>query len=111
MRSRCEVGGRAVDDILVAIAAIEDHVARLGLHDGLAFDAVRMRLIEIGEATNALDRALLAHEPGIPWPDIVGMRNFAVHRYFDTVFAIVETIVQDSLFPLAEAVRRLQTRV
>jgi hypothetical protein len=37
-------------DISVAIAVIRQHLARGDLSDGLVFDAVRVRLIEIGEA-------------------------------------------------------------
>jgi hypothetical protein len=33
------------------------------LADGLVFDAVRVRLIEIGEAVKDIDPKLLAHEP------------------------------------------------
>ena len=37
-------------DIMDAITAINSHLARGDLSDGLIFDAVRLRLIEIGEA-------------------------------------------------------------
>ena len=37
------------DDILAAVEAIHQHLDRGGLDDGLVFDAVRVRLIEIGE--------------------------------------------------------------
>lgn len=47
-------------DILDAASAISGHVARGGLDDGMVFDAVRVRLIEIGEAVKAIDPGLLA---------------------------------------------------
>lgn len=53
-------------DILAAEQAIVAHVNRGGFDDGLIFDAVRVRLIETGEAVNAIDPALLAEEPDIP---------------------------------------------
>jgi uncharacterized protein with HEPN domain len=53
-------------DILAAAAAIDAHLQRGGLDDGLVFDAVRVRLIEIGEAVKAIDPELLAEEPSIP---------------------------------------------
>jgi uncharacterized protein with HEPN domain len=37
-------------DIADAIQAIQDHLRRGDLHDGLVYDAGRVRLIEIGEA-------------------------------------------------------------
>ena len=42
-------------DILAAAAAIADHTQRGDLDDGLVFDAVRVRLIEIGEAVKTID--------------------------------------------------------
>lgn len=39
-----------LDDVLAAAAAITSHLERGTLSDGLIFDAVRVRLIEIGEA-------------------------------------------------------------
>lgn len=39
------------------------------------FDAVRVRLIEIGEAVKALAADSLASEPGIPWEEVAQMRD------------------------------------
>lgn len=66
-------------DVLAAATAIGDHLRRGDLDDGLVFDAVRVRLIEIGEAVRAIDPALLAREPDIPWNDVAGMRNHLAH--------------------------------
>jgi uncharacterized protein with HEPN domain len=94
-------------DILAATVAIKDHMGRGGLDDGLVFDAVRIRLIEIGAAVKAIDRDLLAREPDIPWVDIAGMRNHLAHRYFDTAHAIVQATISEDLPPLVAAVQRL----
>lgn len=94
-------------DILAAATAIAEHTSRGGLDDGLVFDAVRVRLIEIGEAVKAIDPALLAREPTIPWVDVAGMRNHLAHRYFDTAHSIVAATVTDDLPPLVAAVNRL----
>jgi uncharacterized protein with HEPN domain len=53
-------------DILAAIDAIKSHLQRGALTDGLVFDAVRIRLLEIGEAVKALPRDLLDEQPAIP---------------------------------------------
>ncbi|NBO68741.1 MAG: hypothetical protein EBV40_07910 [Actinobacteria bacterium] len=50
-------------DVLVAINAIEQHLQRGALSDPLIFDAVRVRLIEIGEAVSHVDQRLLRQEP------------------------------------------------
>ena len=94
-------------DILAAADAISGHLKRGDLSDGLVFDAVRIRLIEIGEAVKGIDPELLAKEPAIPWVDITGMRNYLAHRYFDTAHGIVHATVTDDLPPLVAAVQRL----
>lgn len=71
------------------------------------FDAVRVRLIEIGEAVKGIDREVLAQEPDTPWVDITGMRNYLAHRYFDTAHGIVQTTVTDDLPLLVAAAQRL----
>lgn len=100
-----------LDDIETAITAIRSHLARGNLSDGLVFDAVRIRLLEIGEAVKATSPSLLGTEPGIPWKNIAAMRDQLAHRYFDTEHAIVTGTVKDDLEPLFAAVQRLQTRV
>ena len=97
-----------LDDVLAAAAAIESHPERGTLADGLVFDAVRVRLIEIGEAVKDIDPDALASEPAIPWQDVAGMRDHLAHRYFDTNHAIVAATVDHDLPPLIAAVERLK---
>ena len=73
-----------LDDIQAALDAIDDHMTRGALSDGLVYDAVRVRLIEIGEAVKGLSADLLATEADLPWTQIAGMRDRLAHRYFDT---------------------------
>jgi uncharacterized protein with HEPN domain len=96
-----------LEDILASVEAIQAHLERGALDDGLVFDAVRVRLIEIGEAVRAIDPELLAREPSIPWADVAGMRNHLAHRYFDTAKAIVQATIESDLPPLVAAVKRL----
>ncbi|MPZ88056.1 MAG: DUF86 domain-containing protein [Nitriliruptorales bacterium] len=96
-----------LDDITAAIEMIHEHLTRGELSDGLVFDAVRVRLIEIGEAVKALPRDLLDHEPDIPWEQVAGMRDRLAHRYFDTSHAIVQATVEYELPELEQAVQRL----
>ena len=77
------------------------------LSDGLIFDAVRIRLLEIGEAVKALPEELLATQPSIPWPQIASMRDHLAHRYFDTAHAILQATVDEDLPDLERAVRAL----
>ncbi|WP_276961070.1 MULTISPECIES: HepT-like ribonuclease domain-containing protein [Ferrimicrobium] len=96
-------------DIINAIDAIRSHLARGDLSDGLIFDAVRVRLIEIGEAVKALDPELVASQPNVKWSDAAGMRDWLAHHYFDTSRATIEATIMEDLPPLETAVRRLQT--
>jgi len=102
--------GQRLDDVLAAAKAIESHLARGTLADGLVFDAVRVRLIEIGEAVKDIDPALLADEPEIPWADVARMRDHLAHRYFDTDHEIVTATVEYDLPPLVAAAARLRER-
>lgn len=95
-------------DILDAIAAIRSHLGRGDLSDGLIYDAVRVRLIEIGEAAKTIPAEVVATEPGTPWRDIAAMRDRLAHRYFDTLHSIVQSTVENDLLPLEQAVLRLQ---
>ena len=98
-------------DITAAIEAIRSHVQRGDPSDGLVFDAVRIRILEIGEAVKALPKELVATEPAIPWSEIARMRDNLAHRYFDTNHAIVKATVDNDLDDLSEAVERLAIRV
>jgi len=96
---------------VAAVDAIRAHLERGDLDDGLVFDAVRVRLIEIGEAVKALSAELLAGEPTLPWAQIAGMRDRLAHRYFDISHAILAATVSDDLPELEIAVRRLLQRL
>jgi uncharacterized protein with HEPN domain len=94
-------------DIQAAIDAIRSHLQRGGLSDGLIFDAVRIRLLEMGEAVKALPAELLDTQPSIPWRQIARMRDHLAHRYFDTAHAILQATVDDDLPDLERAIHAL----
>lgn len=94
-------------DVIASAEAISSHLDRGGIDDGLVFDAVRVRLIEIGEAVKDIDPQLLADEPEIPWHDVAGMRDHLAHRYFDTAHSIVQATIDHDLPPLVAAAKRL----
>ncbi|MCP2367375.1 uncharacterized protein with HEPN domain [Agromyces flavus] len=89
---------------------IAEYASRAG-DDGIVFDAIRVRLIEIGEAVKDLDPSLIASEPDIPWAEIARMRDQLAHRYFDTSHAIVSATARDDIPRLAAAVERLLERM
>jgi uncharacterized protein with HEPN domain len=98
-------------DAAAAVAAIRKYQARGSLTDELVFDAVRMRLVEIGEAVKSLPTELTGTEPGVPWREIARMRDHLAHHYFDTNRELVERVLARDLAPLGEAIRRLATQL
>lgn len=100
-----------LDDIANACEVIRRYLARGDLDDGLVFDAVRMRLVEIGEAAKALDEALLATESTIPWSEVIRMRDRLTHRYFDTLRSIVEHTARHDIDELSAAIQRMRNRL
>ncbi|HYW24343.1 MAG TPA: HepT-like ribonuclease domain-containing protein [Terriglobales bacterium] len=94
-------------DIEAAIEAIRSHLERGGLSDGLVFDAVRIRLLEIGEAVKALPDELLNTQPSIPWRQIARMRDHLAHRYFDTAHSILQVTVDNDLPELEKAIQAM----
>jgi uncharacterized protein with HEPN domain len=94
-------------DIQAAIDAIRSHLQRGDLSDGLVFDAVRIRLLEIGEAVKALPAELLGSQPGIPWSQIARMRDHLAHRYFDTDHAVLQATVDNDRPELERAAQAL----
>lgn len=96
-----------LNDVLNAVTAIERHLERGELSDPLVFDAVRVRLIEIGEAVSHVDQRLLRQEPKIDWRAIKAMRNHLAHNYFGTDELIVAKVINHGLGALAMAVARI----
>ena len=98
-----------LQDVIAACEAIGAYVADAGGHPtGMAYDAVRMRLLEIGEATKDIDPKILQQEPEIEWKQVAGMRDRIAHNYFDTQHGIVvETATTDVPQMLAAAKRLL----
>jgi uncharacterized protein with HEPN domain len=94
-------------DIQAAIDAIRSHLRRGDLTDSLVFDAVRIRLLEIGEAVKALPAELLDTQPAIPWRQVARMRDHLAHRYFDTAHHIIQATVDEDLPQLEDAVQAM----
>jgi uncharacterized protein with HEPN domain len=66
------------------------------LNDEILQSAVLQKLIVIGEAAARLSSDFRADHPGVPWADVVGFRNIAVHEYFAVSWPIVwVTATQD----------------
>jgi uncharacterized protein with HEPN domain len=84
-------------DILEAIERIEKYTVRgkaAFLADELIQNWVVNHIALIGEACRALPDEFQARYAGVPWADIIAMRNILVHHYFgideDAVWSVVE---------------------
>lgn len=65
-----------------------------------------VRLLEIiGEAARRVSESTQQQCPGIPWPEVVGLRNRLIHGYDSVDFDILWNILTDDLPPLIAALR------
>jgi uncharacterized protein with HEPN domain len=76
-------------------------------HSRADLDANRMLVLAvvksieiIGEAASRVTAAGRADASGLPWQQIVAMRNRLIHAYFDVDLDIVWSTVQNELPPL-----------
>jgi uncharacterized protein with HEPN domain len=95
-------------DILDAIEAIERFVTDFDearfVSDELVQSAVLQKLSAIGEAAARLSDATRDGLPDIPWKEVIGFRNIAVHAYFSVDWRIVFVTVVDDLPVLKQSV-------
>ena len=100
-----------LEDILAAITKIRRYMTGFSkgafAADDRTVDAVVRNLEVIGEAVKQLPLALRAHEPGVDWQKIAGLRDILIHQYFGIDTDIVWDVVQSKLPSLEGAVSRL----
>jgi uncharacterized protein with HEPN domain len=71
--------------------------------------ALTQCLTIIGEAAARVSGEGRDAAPGVPWRDVVGMRNWLVHAYFNIDLDTVWDTVVDDLPPLIAALERILT--
>ena len=71
-------------------------------NDRMLVLAVVKDLEIIGEAAGRISAECTARHPGIPWADMIGMRNRLTHAYFSIDLDIVLDTVTNNLAPLVE---------
>lgn len=65
-------------------------------------DALVHLISVIGEAAGRVSPDTRSALGGIPWPEMVSMRNRLIHAYFDINLDILWATVQDNLPPLIQ---------
>jgi uncharacterized protein with HEPN domain len=100
-----------VQDILDAIAAIQEHTAGMDFAsfaaDRKTVDAVVYNFAVIGEASRCIPEAVADTTPHIPWKDMREMRNVLVHVYFGVNKQIVWDTIHIDLPPLVPLLKNL----
>ncbi len=80
---------------------------REGLGSERVLQLALVRLLEIlGEAASALPAEDRSAAPGIPWQQIVGMRNRLIHGYESVDLDVVWQTIKLDLPPLVAALER-----
>ncbi|MDR2253710.1 MAG: hypothetical protein LBD97_07645 [Bifidobacteriaceae bacterium] len=104
---------RDTDYLKAALNAIDAIVVytRAGLERGVVFDAVCMRLIQIGEAVHGLSPAALARAPETPPRAIVGVRYLLADADYEALFDEVRTVVGRDLTPLGSALQKILAEI
>ena len=84
-------------DMLEAIEEIERYAVR-GREAFLQDELVQVWMVHhlqiIGEAASRLPQDMRSASPGVPWKQLIGLRNILVHAYFrvdpEEVWAVVD---------------------
>lgn len=112
--SKNNISIELLKNILVFIQEAKDEYGLTNSSDmftaNMAFKAVAIDLIQIGENVNKIfknDQELLSTEPDIPWRDIVGMRNMAVHDYDGLNKEEISSSIKIDIPDLEKAIKRL----
>lgn len=82
-----------LSDIIEAADAIGNFIKNTGKADFIGNDLLRSAVLQklsiIGEAAAKLPKEFRMRYSTVPWADIVGFRNIAVHAYFAIDWSIV----------------------
>ena len=100
-----------LSDIIESVQKVQNYASRgrsSFLEDEILQDAIIRRLEIIGEAGNQLPEEIIEHHSEIPWRQIIGFRNVAIHEYFrvdlDLVWSLIESGELEKLLSVAEQI-------
>lgn len=86
---------KAIDKILLYV----EHAGSLEafMKNEMIMDAVARNYEIIGEAANKIPKQIQDKYPNVPWQQMYGLRNFAIHEYHIIDPVILWEIAQDHL--------------
>ena len=100
-----------IQDILNAIAKIRRYVSDVDFetfeNEEEIMDAVIHNLTVIGEAANHVPQEIRSRYPDIPWRQMIDLRNFSVHAYWNLHPSVIWDTILNDLPPLVELLNRL----
>jgi uncharacterized protein with HEPN domain len=100
-----------IQDILDSIAKIRRYVSDIDFetfeNDEEVIDAVVHNLTVIGEAANHIPSEITSRHSEIPWRQMIDLRNFSVHAYWNLRPAVIWDTIQNDLPPLAALLAKL----
>ena len=100
-----------IQDILDSIAKIQRYVSGVDFetfeNDEEIMDAVIHNLTVIGEAANHLPDDIRSLHSEIPWRQMIDLRNFTVHAYWNLRPSVIWDTIQNDLPPLVQPLSAL----
>lgn len=100
-------------DLLEAIERIARYHPQVGSTSPMADadmirDAILYNFVVIGEAVRSLSDQAKSLAPEIPWQEIVGLRNFLTHQYFQVQIETIRQVIEFHLPALRGAITKMQ---
>ncbi len=100
-----------IEDVKDAIQKIEKYTIGLDfdtfVKDEKTIDAVIRNLSIIGEAVKNFPNELRSKYPQIPWKEITGIRNKAIHEYFGIDEDILWKTIKEDLPPFKKQISEI----
>ena len=100
-----------IEDVRDSIYKIEKYTKDLDFNtfvkDAKTIDAVVRNLSIIGEAVKNFPDELKSKYPQVPWKEIVGTRNKAIHEYFGIDEDILWKTIKEDLPPFKKQISEI----
>ena len=100
-----------LEDIIESVQKVQNYASKGRSNffkDEILQDAIIRRLEIIGEASNQLPKDIIEPYSEIPWKQIIGFRNVAIHEYFrvdlQLVWSLIESGELEKLLSVAEKI-------
>ena len=104
-----------IEDVKEAIKKIEEYTKGLYFEafakDGKTIDAVVRNLSIIGEAVKNFPTEIKSEYPKVPWKEISGIRNKAIHEYFGIDEEILWKTIKEDLPPFKKQMIEIYKKI